>query len=247
MSFPPSLPHGALEEIFPDVFFVTGTVGMPGPIPVRFSRNMTVIRQGRALTLVGTVRLDEAGLAALDALGEVKHVIRLAGFHGMDDPFYKDRYGAKVWVVRGQVYARGFDAPKTAKADGYFQPDVEMDAGTELPVAGARLVTFDGQTGEGVLLLEREGGILVTGDSLQHWERVDPYFNWLGAIVMRLMGFIKPYNVGPGWLRTAKPDLRQVRGLLDLPFEHVLPVHGAPVIGRAREKYRPSLERLGAS
>ena len=44
-------------------------------------------------------------------------MIRLAGFHGMDDPFYKDRYGAKVWVVKGHVYAKGFDAPKTKRED----------------------------------------------------------------------------------------------------------------------------------
>ena len=54
------------------------------------------------MILVNSVRLDVAGLAALEALGRVTDVIRLAGNHGMDDPFYKDRYGAKVWAVRGQ-------------------------------------------------------------------------------------------------------------------------------------------------
>jgi hypothetical protein len=41
---PPALPHGELRELLPDVFFVTGTVALPGPLPVRFSRNMTVVR-----------------------------------------------------------------------------------------------------------------------------------------------------------------------------------------------------------
>jgi len=92
--FPPAQPHGALREVFPDVFFVTGTAGLPGPLPVRFSRNMTVVRAGERLTLINSVRLSEEGLRALDALGKVTDVLRLAGFHGMDDPFYKDRYGA---------------------------------------------------------------------------------------------------------------------------------------------------------
>ena len=67
-------------------------------------------------------------------------VIRLAGNHGMDDPFYKDRYGAKVWVVRGQRYVTGANtsAPRT-----HFLPDVEMDATTALPLAGAQLYVID--------------------------------------------------------------------------------------------------------
>lgn len=40
------MPHGALREILPDVFFVTGTIALPLALPVRFSRNMTVVRDG---------------------------------------------------------------------------------------------------------------------------------------------------------------------------------------------------------
>jgi hypothetical protein len=100
---------------------------MPGPLPMRFSRNMTVVREGDRLVLINAVRLDDAGLAALDALGKVTDVIRLAGNHGLDDPFYADRYHAKVWVVKGQRYTSGFNtrSPRT-----YFTPDVEMDATT---------------------------------------------------------------------------------------------------------------------
>src|SRR5579871_4123106 len=47
--FPAALPHGALREVLPGLFFVTGTVPMPGPLPVRFSRNMTVVREGERL------------------------------------------------------------------------------------------------------------------------------------------------------------------------------------------------------
>jgi hypothetical protein len=243
-AFPPAYPHGSLEEIFPGVYFVTGSVVMPGPIPMRFSRNMTVVKQGESLTLIGSLRLDEAGLAALDALGKVEHVMRLAGFHGMDDPFYKDRYGAKVWVVKGQVYAKGFDAAETSREQSYFAPDVEMDTSTALPIDGATLIPFDCTASEALLRLDREGGVLVAGDSLQNWRAVDAYFNWPAAIVMRLMGFIKPHNVGPGWLRSAKPEIAQVKGILDLDFEHVLPVHGEPVIGGAKEKYRPAISKL---
>jgi len=61
--------------------------------------------------------------------------------------------------------------------------------------------------------------------------------------MMKRMGFIKPDNVGPGSLNATKPTPEDVRSLLDLQFEHVLPVHGAAVIGDARNKYRPAIER----
>ncbi len=64
-------------------------------------------------------------------------------------------------------------------------------------------------------------------------------------MTMKLMGFIKPHNVGPGWFKAAKPDIAELKALLELPFEHVLPVHGEEVIGGARAKFRPAIEALG--
>src|SRR5579859_6376820 len=134
--FPAALPHGEIREVLPGFFFVAGTVGMPGPLPVRFSRNMTIVREGERLVLVNTVRLGDAGLAALDRLGKVTDVIRLAANHGSDDPFYADRYKAKVWVLKGQRYTAGFN---TNAPDTYFTPDHEVEEGGALPLAGAKL------------------------------------------------------------------------------------------------------------
>lgn len=239
---PPALPHGELEEVLPDIYVVTGTIAMAMSPPMRFSRNMTVVREGERLVLINSVRLDEAGLSALDRLGKVTDVIRLAGFHGMDDPFYKERYGAKVWAVRGQRYVAGLDANV---AETYFQADVDMDATTALPLSDASLYVFSCSPPEALLLLRREGGIVVSGDCLQNWARPDRHFNLAGKLIMRLMGFFKPYNIGPAWLRVTKPAKAELRGILDLDFRHVIPAHGVPVIGEARERYRPRIERIG--
>ena len=235
---PPALPHGPIEEILPGLFFVTGTVALPLPIPVRFSRAMTIIADAGRLTLVNTVRLDEAGLAALDRLGRVTDVIRLAAYHGMDDPFYQERYGAKVWAVAGSRYNPAFD---TAAPDVFFEPDVYVSAGDTLPVAGARLHVIPSSPPEGLLLLDQHGGVAISGDALQNWEVVDAYFNLFGRLMMKASGFIRPHNVGPGWLKAAKPSREALLALLDLPFDVVLPSHGRPVLGGAREKFRPSL------
>jgi hypothetical protein len=238
--FPEALKHGDISEIFPDVHFVTGTVAMSGPLPMRFSRNMTIFCQDGALTLVNSLRLSEAGLSALDRLGKVEHVIRLAGFHGMDDPFYKDRYGAKIWSVDA-AYVAGFDA----KAESYLAPDVVIDGQSDLPLKDARLIEFkSAKPREGLLLLPQEGGILVSGDCLQNWARADRYFSLPARVMMKIMGFIKPVNVGPGWLKAAKPDKDEVKTLLDLDFSHVLPAHGSPVIGDAKAQYAPVISQL---
>jgi hypothetical protein len=241
--FPPPQPHGELTEVLPGIFFVTGTVGMPGPLPVRFSRNMTVVREGERLVLVNTVRLHEGGLAALDRLGKVTDVIRLAANHGMDDPFYADRYGAKVWALKGQRYTSGFN---TSAPETYFAPQVEVDATTSLPLDGGRVHFIHSQPPEGLLLLPQHGGVLVAGDCLQNWGSTDAYFNWLGAAMMRMMGFVRPHNIGPGWLKQCKPPTEEVRAILGLPFSHVLPSHGTPVIGQAVARYRPVIDRLAS-
>ena len=240
---PPSRPHGRLEEPLPGLFFITGTIAMPGPVPVRFSRAMTVVKEGERLVLVNSVRLDEAGLAALDALGRVTDVVRLAGNHGSDDPFYAERYGAKVWAPSGAPYVPGFDPT----AEPYFEASVAFDAGTALPIEGARLHLFRSRPTEALLLLSRHGGVAIAGDSLQNWETTVRYFSWAGSVMMKMMGFIRPANVGPGWLSQCKPPREDLLAVLELPFEHVLPTHGTPVIGRAKEKFRPALVRAAAT
>ena len=239
--FPAAQPHSELREILPGIHFVTGTVKMPGPLPMRFSRNMTVIREGGRLVLINAVRLDDTGLAALDALGKVTDVIRLAGNHGLDDPFYADRYHAKVWVVKGQRYTAGFN---TSSPRTYFTPDVEMDATTALPIEGARLQIIGSRPPEGLLLLPGNGGLIVAGDCLQNWRAVDSFFNGLGAVIMRLMGFIRPHNIGPAWLRQCKPPREDLRAILGSRFANVVPAHGTPVIGDAVNLYRPAIDRV---
>ena len=76
--FHAAMPHGSIEEVFPDVFFITGTMKSEffGSM-WHFSRNMTVVREGRRLTIINAVRLGPEGLAALDELGQVVNLVRI--------------------------------------------------------------------------------------------------------------------------------------------------------------------------
>ena len=235
--FPPVHPHGDLTEVLPGVFRVQGSIKLG---PMRISRNMFAVRQGDGLVLINSCRLDEDRLAQLDALGTVTDVLRLAGFHGSDDPFYKDRYGATIHAVEGMKYFSGAN-PRTGTI--YFEADNYLTADSELPIEGASLYTFSCDPPEGILRLDLDGGTLVTGDSLQHWAKADQYFNLAAKAGMYAMGFLTPYALGKGWIGQIKPDKAEVRGILDLDFANVLPCHGEPVLGGAPDKYRPAIER----
>ena len=237
---PPASPHGPFREVFEGVWFVRGGIKMPMIVPVKFGRAMTVVRGDDGLVLFNSMRLSDDGLRDLESLGELKHVVRLAGFHGRDDGFYRDRYGAKVYAVQGQSYFRGMN-PKKGKP--FMEPDVWLTEQSDLPLRDGRLKVIGScRPPEALCLLERHGGVLIAGDSLQHTPEPDEYFNVPGKLMMKRMGFMKPYNVGPGWLQFARPSAADVRSILELDFAHVLPSHGDVVIGDAREKYRPAIE-----
>ena len=132
--------HGKIQELFPNtVYFVQGTVKLGGsasPIPMTFGRNMTILRDNvskgdhHELILFNTVRLDEETLTELDKLGTVTHIVKLACFHGMDDPFYKERYpNAIVWAPKNTNYFPNFDVDATP----YFIPDQYYDNNTIFP------------------------------------------------------------------------------------------------------------------
>lgn len=235
--------HGPITKVFDNIWFIKGAVKMPMLMPMKISRSMTIIKDADSdeLTLVNTMRLSEAGLAELEKLGKVTNVIRIAGFHGRDDGYYRDRYGAKIYAIAGQVYTRKLG--DDSNPEEYMQADVYLDKNSPLPIKSAQLIIIDSSNPpEALLLLQREGGILITGDSLQNTAKPDEYFNLPAKIMMGKMGFFKACNVGPGWLQFAKPDATEVRSMINIDFEHVLPAHGEPVIGAAREKYRPALE-----
>jgi len=76
------------------------------------------IRDGNALTLINSIRLDDAGLAQLDALGRVTNVVKIGSLHGRDDPFYKARYGATFWAAPGMVHEHGLVADRELTPGG---------------------------------------------------------------------------------------------------------------------------------
>lgn len=232
--FPPALAHGVMEEVFSDVFFVSGTMEtVLQEMDWKFSRNMTVVREGDRLILFNSVRLDDAGLAALDKLGRVTDVVRLGCLHGRDDPFYVDRYKADYWALPGVEHEAGLQANRTLTQEG------------PLPVADAELFTFNTTSiPEAIVRLDRDGGILIACDALQNWLSPDEYFSDHSCELMQNMGFFTPANVGPVWAQAAEPAAEDFSRLCELTFRHAICGHGTPLRDTAREDYRATFSRM---
>jgi len=216
MDFPPAYPHGPVEPFGDDLFLVRGAIDFNRFI--RLSRNMAVVQSGSELTLVNPIRLDEKGLRDLDALGTVRHVMRLGSFHGSDDPFYMDRYKPQFW---GQTGGKRYKTPAI---------DRELTEGGELPFPGARLICFSASLHpESALVLARGRGVLLTCDALQTYGDYSN-LNWPARLLMPILGFSKSTLIGPLWLKAATPPGGSLRPdferLLALEFDTMLAAHG---------------------
>ncbi|CAA0100235.1 Uncharacterised protein [BD1-7 clade bacterium] len=234
--FPPALNHGDIEEIFQDVFVVSGameTVLMD--MDWQFSRNMTIVKDGERLVLINSVRLNDDGLAALDQLGKVTDIVRLGALHDRDDAFYIDRYQAHYWAMPGIE----IDTDITVKP---------LNHEADLPLADASLFTFKtSQIPEGILHLNRNDGILIACDALQNWLSPDEHFCDASRERMEGMGFFTPANIGPVWMQAAAPAVDDFDRLTQLDFKHALCGHGEPVRDNAKESYCATFNRLFAS
>ncbi|UTW02080.1 hypothetical protein KDX31_11995 [Amphritea atlantica] len=237
--FPEVLAHGAIEEVFPDIFFVRGAMetvlqGMDW----QFSRNMTVVRDAERLIIINSVRLSDDGLAELDKLGRVTDVVRLGCLHGRDDQFYVDRYNADYWALPGVGQEDGSKASdqkavRTLTEDG------------ALPISDASLFQFrTTQMPEGILRIDRAGGILIACDALQNWLAPDEYFSDASRELMQQMEFFTPANLGPVWLQAATPAGEDFARLKALSFRHALCGHGDPLHDTAYEDYHATFNRI---
>jgi hypothetical protein len=231
--YAPILPHDSIEEIFPDIFMVRGSVQL-NPF-VRITRNMAVIRHDGELTLIDPIRLDASNEEQLLTLGEVKRILRLGPMHGIDDRYYIDRFGVEIW------------APGTSEQYPEPAPDRILTASSPLPFPDARLFCFEGTSQkEAALLIDRDGGLLLTCDAIQHYGDYR-HNNWLARIMMPFIGFPKTTLVGPIWLKLMTPEgaslESEFRRLSELKFEHLLSAHGSLLRNGARAAVAAAVDR----
>ena len=233
---PPALPHGPLRQLFPGVWFAPSTISMRRP-PITFSRNMVVVRGDDGLVALNPVRLDAATERELLALGPIKHALRLGTYHGRDDAYYVEELGAALWGVPGRYT---YPAPPLER---------EITEAGQLPIPRARAVVFEHATLPECVVFLPEHRLLVTCDSVQHYEK-DDRLSLFARAVMLPMGFFKPCVVGPIWLKAVTPPGGSVKAdferVLSLDFDNLVSGHGTPKLGGAKEALRAQVARLPA-
>ena len=238
-SFPEATEHGELTEVFPDVFVVRGTLPMGasrGGTPRVITRTMTIVRVGGELVVFNSIRLTADGERALQALGPVRHVVKLGAFHGIDDPYYVDRYGATLWAQAGARHKRAL-VHEHEYSEGY--PPAGLAAATVFEFAMTRLP-------EACVLLPEHGGILLSCDSVQNVATLDGCVG-VEHIFTKEAGFLRPAGIGKFWRDgMAKDDgptlMHDYRRLLELDFKHALTGHGPPLIDTARADLRATVQ-----
>ena len=147
---PPTKHDKNFTKVFDNIYTIKGQICMdiiPKYVSMNFSLLMTVIvLDNKDLVLINALRLNEDGLQQLDKLGNVKHVIKLAGFHGKDDPFYKARYvsnGVTIWAPKPTEETEESSSSTTAESGNkknggtcksyVFGTDVSCYCNNEIP------------------------------------------------------------------------------------------------------------------
>jgi hypothetical protein len=193
---------------------------------------MIIIRDANKLSLINTVRLDNSGLATLDALGKVENVIRIGAFHGRDDAFYLDRYHAKLWALKGMKHEKD----RTT--------DVELTPNGSMPFPACSLFVFETSVHpEGILHIAQEGGILITCDSIKNWLAPDQFFSAETSKLYEEQGFFETASVSNVWKQACNIEASDFVRLKLLSFRHILSAHGEPLLNNAYAQLTKTIKR----
>ncbi len=210
-----------MEAIAPDVWQVSGSaLRMPGGVMMPSSS--TVLRlPDRRLLVYSPIAFDDAAAAAIDAAGEVAHLVAPSRLHHLFAAAAKARW------PRATLYA----APGVADK----QPELAIDrvlAGGDAPGGDAVALELIGGAPKlnEVVLFHRPSGTLACADLVFHITRPA---NLRTRIVLALVG------AGGGrlgqsreWRRLRKDRAAaraSVARILAWPIARVVPCHGDPI------------------
>lgn len=216
-------PHGPIERIDDGLWSVESPVpGIPGGL---FPRRMAIVRLGDGtLLLFNAIPLDDAGLAALRALGRPSILVVPSPLHTLDAQAVRDRYQVRLLCPAGAIDA----VRQRTTVDGTLDELPRDPAVRFEPLGGV-------PSGEGLLAITSPDGARVSfllGDVLLNV----PHQPGFWGLVYRLGGFTGGAKCGPIWLKRAVTDRAALRASLERlattpALQRLVPSHG-PVIER---------------
>jgi hypothetical protein len=223
------LGNGPIQSLAPNLWVVRGVVPRLG-----IGRNMVILRLADGtLLLHSVVCLDDAGMAALDALGRPSILVVPNQGHRMDIREYKARYpNAKVI------------APRNARAKVEEVIPVDVDAEAALPPLGITCHRPDGMQ-EGYELvydvaLEGGGRALLVNDVLGNPHPSDGFIAGLLGAPGGKLG--QPRIVRWRFGKDPAAFRRFILGLADIPDLRVVTLaHGDCLTERCAERLREAV------
>jgi hypothetical protein len=211
-----------LTQFGPDIWIVDGP-DVVAALGFRYPTRMAVIRlAGGALFVWSPVALTAPLRAAVDTLGEVRHLVAPNALHDLYIGDWKDAYpGARAYAVPGLSRKR-----KDIAFDG------ELGNGAVAPWAGEidQVVVPNALTDE-VVFFHAASGTAILTDLIQQLPQ-GWYSGWR-ALVARLDLMVSPVPSVPRKFRLGFTDRRAARAaiatILAWPIQKVLMAHGTPV------------------
>jgi hypothetical protein len=210
-------PHGAIRFVDNGIFVVEGR-WKRSP----FERKMTVfLLASGEIAVHSAIAMDEAGMAALEAIGRLSWVLVPNALHYSDAGWYGDRYPSARILVPAAARAKLFE--RVRRIDGSLDddwPEVLRDEVAIIPLRGARIAE--------VALVHHPSRTLVLTDAVfNYWERDLP----LGA--RTFMRLNRAYNrFGPSRIFTSfavndrDAFLASIDAVLEHDFDRVIMSHG---------------------
>jgi hypothetical protein len=222
------LPHGPVERLAPNLWRVEGRLN------ARNLRVMVLVRLEDGRVVVhNPIALDDAGMAALEAWGEVAAVVMPNAFHRQDAFIFKERYpAARVYAPRSAVKA----ASRAVPCDGGWD---------EIPTDATLRVRHLEGVGEreGVLLVRSEDGVsAVFCDSVLNLPKLGGVLGW----ILHPTGMLAVPRPTAWWFasepKALAADLERLAA--EDGLVRVVPGHGGVVDTSAADRLREAGERL---
>lgn len=225
--YAPAYKHDPIMPLLDNVYWVHGSVRMAPSMYM--NRNMVIIKEGNALFLINPVRLNEHEEIKLKVLGEIKAVIRLGDFHGLDDQYYIDTFECEFWC---QPKQSTYPLPK---------PDHLINEESVSPIKNSEFFIFSKALFPESALYLKDTKLLITTDSIQYWTDWQ-YMSVTGKLLLWTMGFRTELFIGKPWLKRVTPNQGSLKNdfesLLTLNFEHLIGAHGKPLMNCAHGKVK---------
>jgi hypothetical protein len=247
-SYPPPLGNGPIVQVpgKENLYFAAGKfkIGMGLVI----GRTMTVLKTDDGLVIFNSVRLDEAEEKRLLAMGPIKAVCCICNHHGIDDPYYVNKFGAKYWQGHSASPTgdenTAYPTPKDIKAESCIQ---------EIPVSDAQIIPIEGvdksKVSEVSIFLPAMKTLLCC-DIIQNYEPFqkgeDVGLGLIGPTLCKLLGFKGAMCTPPMYLKAAaqkgslKVDFERLQAL---DYDTFVGAHGPPKTSGAKAARQEFLQK----